>query len=52
MSKETMPEGYTFSNLTAEELKSIREAEKQINQQHDSNLYLIAYDKTGRPEQE
>ncbi len=43
---ETMPEGYTFSNLTPEELKAVKNAENQINQQHGTNLYLIAYDKS------
>lgn len=45
---ETMPEGYTFSNLTAEEIKAIKNVENQINQQHGTSLYLIAYDKSGK----
>lgn len=48
--KEPMPEGYTFSNLNPEELKSIRSAEEQINEQHSNNLYLIAYDRSDKPE--
>lgn len=47
---ETMPEGYTFSNLTPEELKAVKNAENQINQQHGTNLYLIAYDKSNKLE--
>ncbi|WPC44232.1 hypothetical protein [Clostridium sp. JS66] len=42
----SIPEGYDFSNLSTEELKSIKEAEEQINKKHGNNLYLIAYDKT------
>jgi len=42
---ESMLEGYTFSNLTTEELKAIKDAENQINEQHGNNLYLIAYNK-------
>lgn len=45
-----IPGGYTFSNLTTEELKAIKDAEKKINEHHGTNLCLIAYDQTGKSE--
>lgn len=50
VNEPVMPGGYTFSNLTAEELNAIKDAEKKINEHHGTNLCLIAYDNTGNPE--